>query len=340
LSILSHSDPRIAYVGRTIPQGTLLPAFRERNLRVRYHTPACIEFAYGRLRPTTRSVFDSGEAFVTMGFGGFGNEFASFIRGLFLCYIFGYEKLVISQLSLIITITTGFNTTDGIQISLQALESLPPTYVNVNSFEVDGAPECPLDDIAIAATIKDQLVAGLPKVDVNSSALYICARGGEVMVKGTPFYFYGQPPCQYYLDAMRMDGAPMTVVMSNHNEPNPCVEPLVAQGAVYGSLQGPREDLARFVHSRRMVVSRTSFTMAIMLLSKPKDVLYAFVTRYSTCIWVNHSRLHDDYDRFGPHHKCRATDEYDEKVLREWHATDEQIAIMRTTKKGCVWEYG
>jgi hypothetical protein len=193
-----------------------------------------------------------------------------------------------------------FTTSDGIQIILSTPQPLPPTYVPINSFEVDGALECPLDDVPIAATIRDALVAALPKVAVNDSTLYICARGGELMEPNTPFWWHGQPPCHYYLDAMRMDKAPQTVVMSNHGQPSPCVKQLVAQGAVYGSLQGPWEDLARFVHAKRIVVSRTSFTTAIMLLSKPKDVMYAFVTKYAMCVWVNHSRLHDEYDRFGP----------------------------------------
>jgi hypothetical protein len=216
----------------------------------------------------------------------------------------------------------------------------PCTPVYVSSFEADGSPECPLDDIAIAATVRDELVAALPKVAVNSSTLYICARGGEVMEKGTPFYWHGQPPCHYYLDAMRMDGAPQTIVLSNQKGPSPCVRQLVAQGAVYGGLHGRWMDLARLVDAKRMVVSRTSFTIADMLLSKPKDVLYAFVTRYSTCVWQNHERLHDDYDRFQPHHKCRSTDEYDDLMLQEWHATDEQMEIMITTKRGCTWGYG
>jgi hypothetical protein len=297
-----------------------------------------MEFGYHRARPIARDVIDHGQAFVPQGFGGFGNHLAAFIRALFLCHIFGYRQVVISELSL--GVSRDFVTTDGITVLLGAPDPLPSAYVSINSYEIDGTPECPLDDVSIAATVRDALVAALPNVTVDASTLYICTRGGDIMETNTPFWFYGQPPCHYFLDAMRMDKASRTVVLSNQDHPNPCVEQLVANGAVYGSLHGQWEDLARLVHAKRLVVPRSSFTTASMLLSKPKDVLYAFFTKYSMCIWDGHSRLNDDYDRFGAHHKCRATPEYDDKVLREWQATDEQKEIMNTTKKGCEWEYG
>jgi hypothetical protein len=284
--------------------------------------------------PVTEQQVLIGRILILRGFGGFGNQFISFIRGLFLCYIFGYEYISIS--TFMFCICRPFLTTDGILVVL-GQPALGSVYVN--SFEVDGSPECPLHDIPIAATVRDEFVGCLPKVAVNDSALYICARGGDIIEKGTPFSWYGQPPCHYYVDAMRMDGR-TTVVMSNYDRPSPCVEQLVELGATYGSLEMPMHDLAMLVHSRRMVVSRTSFTTAVMLLSKPKDVLYAFVTQYSLCIWPNHTYLNDYYDRFGRHYKCRATPEYDKAVLEEWHATDKQMKIMETTKNGCVWEFG
>jgi hypothetical protein len=304
------------------------------SLRVRYRTPSCWNYALSKVHPVTELAILKSDTLTVDGFGGFGNQFASFIRGLFLCYIFGYER--ISVIHLAICLNHPFISTDHIEIVFT-----DSTFhsIDVNSFEADGSPDCPLDDIRIAATIRDEVLRCLPKVPVNDSVLYICARGGELIEKGTPFWWHGQPPCHYYTDAMKMDGHP-TVVMSNHDRPSPCVQDLLKLGATYGSVETPLHDLARFVHSRRMVVSRTSFTTAIMLLSKPKDVLYAFVTKYSMCIWPNHTYLHDYYDRFGQHHKCRATEEYDEFVLKEWHATDEQMEMMEKTEKGCVWEFG
>jgi hypothetical protein len=300
-------------------------------MRRRYQVPACMEYGYLRALPATQRQVDRGDTFVPQGFDGLGHQFAALIRGIFLCYIFGYNNLLIQELG---TLFPGdyhaFNSTDGIQIFVSAPESINIRTVRVNSFEADGVPTCPLDDIAIAGTIREVFLSTLPNVTVNPTTLYICAPGGEVTEKNATLYSHGQPPCHYYLDAMRIDGAPETVVMSNHGKPSPCVKQLVAKGAVYGSVQGPREDLARFIHSKRIVVSRTSFTTMVMLLSQPKDALYALTTQYSMCVWENHSRLNDDYDRFGPHHKCRATPEYDDKVLRDWHATDEQIQIMTT----------
>jgi hypothetical protein len=307
-----------------------------RPLREIYKTAACHEYVLGKISADTIRRLPHGHTLVPEGFGGFGNQFASFIRGLFVCYILGYERLGLYQLGF--CFQGNFKTTDGIEVLTSSPNGGGPGALTVNSFEVDGCPSCPLDDVRIAATIRDELVKCLPEVTVNDSALYICARGGELFETGTPFWWHGQPPCQYYLDAMRMDHAPVTYVMSNQDKPSPCVAPLVNSGAKFASKEVPMEDLARFIHSKRIVVSRTSFTTAIMLLSKPKDALYAFVTQYSMCIWPNHTFLNDYYDRFGKHHKCKATPYYDEMVLKEWHALDHQIAIMKNTT-GCTWSY-
>jgi hypothetical protein len=48
----------------------------------------------------------------------------------------------------------------------------------------------------------------------------------------------------------------------------------------------------------------------------------------------------DRYDRFGAHHKCRATPEYEDTVIRTWRANHKQIVHMMTTVNGCIWEYG
>jgi hypothetical protein len=334
--------PRAAFapVGIPVVRGYAPPAFfREPDLRKRYHTPVCMEFAAIRLGGNRGAELEGAVAFLPEAFGGIGDQFAALVRGLFLCYIFACERLCAGHFALPLPLDDGgFNTTDGIRVLRDAPPG--PAAVPVNSFEVDVAPECLLDDVAIAATVRGAVLRTLPAVDVNASTLYICARGGELMERNTPFYWHGQPPCQYYRDAMRIDAAPRTVVMSNRDKPSPCVAQLLARGAVYVSAGEPVEDFARFIHARRIVVSRTSFTTAIMLLSEPKDALYAFRTRHSMCIWPRHSRLHDDYERFGRHYRYRATNEYDARVLQEWHATDEQMEIMKTTNKGCTWEYG
>jgi hypothetical protein len=307
------------------------------SLRIRYRTPECLSYGFSKRARASLDDVLKADTLAPLGFGGFGNQFSSFIRCLFLCYILAFEQIALRGMAL--GFERPFTTTDGIRV-LQS--DIPPKskLLTVNAFEADGSAECPLDDVAIAATIRDELVGCLPRVEVNASTLYICARGGELIIPGTPFWWHGQPPCQYYLDAMKMDGAKQTVVMSNADRPSPCVDQLVRKGAVYASTETPLHDLARFVHAKRMVASRTSFTTAIMLLSQPKDVLYAFVTQYSMSVWPRHSFLNDYYDRFGPHHKCRATKEYDEKVLKHWEANELQMQMMTDTQTGCVWEYG
>jgi hypothetical protein len=331
----SHCPIEIAVTGIIRPLPTIAPSLVP--LRERYRTPECLSYGFYKALPVTQDVVLKVHGLVPSWFGGLGNQFLAFIHGLFLSYIFGYEQILVQ--GSILCFRRSFMTTDGLRVWV---DWKPPnvTIVEMNSFEADGSPECPLDDVAIAATIRAELVACLPPVAVNESALYICARGGELIIRGTPFWWHGQPPCHYFLDAMEKDGSRQTFVMSNGDNPSPCVSQLVARGAVYASKETPDHDFARFIGAKRIVTSRTSFLTAIMLLSKPKDVVYAFVTQYSMCVWPNHSFLNDYFDRFGPHHKCRATEEYDEKVLKRWSASEEQMEILEKTKKGCVWEYG
>jgi hypothetical protein len=317
------------------PSLTAIPHRSLPNLRQKYRTPECLSYGLAKALPVTQAEVLNGDTIVAPGHGGFGNQFMSFIRAIFLAYVFGYNRVGIWICRF--CYPASFNSTDGIEIAISDRNGFKP--VSINSYEADGSVECPLDDISITATIREETVKCLPKVSVNESALYICARGGEVFEEDTPFWWHGQPPCHYYVDAMKMDGMRETVVMSNHGQPSPCVERLLKMGATYGSVETTFHDLARFVHSKRIVVSRTSFTTAIMLLSKPKDVLYAFRSRYTMCPWPKGMYLTDNYERFGPHYRCMATEEYDDKVMREWHATEDQMAILLKSENSCVWEY-
>jgi hypothetical protein len=129
-------------------------------------------------------------------------------------------------------------------------------------------------------------------------------------------------------------------VMSNKEAPNPCIPEMKRHGAIFVRDGTWVHDLARLVHARRMVVSRSSFTPALMLISRPKDVLYAFVSRYRIPQWGGSTWQMDRYDRFGPHHKCRATDAYENAVMKNWSANRDQIHILKTIRAGCIWEYG
>jgi hypothetical protein len=140
---------------------------------------------------------------------------------------------------------------------------------------------------------------------------------------------YGKLPCHYYLDAMRMEGR-KTFVMSNPGRPNPCVALLVEAGAVYVTTQTYLQDFACLVHAKRLVASRSTFPIAAMLLSKPKDAFYALVSSKTI--------LRYQFERFGPCRKCRTTDAYEEEVIKTWTANERQLHFMQTTHNGCVWE--
>jgi hypothetical protein len=268
-------------------------------------------------------------------FGRFGNEFLGFIRGLFLCHLLGINR--VSAKGVKYLFPRPFTTTDGFKVLPEITKDMK--VISFNSFKAEGSRECPIEDWALGATVRDEALASLPPVRVNSSALYISARGGDIFEPGTRWFFYGQPPCHYFLDAMRMEGR-QTFVMSNREAPNPCIAQMERDGAVFLRNGTWMHDLAHLIQARRVVVSRTTFIPALLLLSKPKDALYAFVSRYRIPQWEGATWQMDRFDRFGPHHKCRATDAYENSVMRRWNASLVQVHIIETTRAGCTWEYG
>jgi hypothetical protein len=219
--------------------------------------------------------------------------------------------------------------------SLRHWHSCRARLISLNTFEIDGSPDCPLDDVNIAATIRDEFLDCLPTVEVNNSILYIYMRGGKLNEPSPRFWLNGHPPCHYYIDAIKKDNASKVVVMSNVNYPSPCIEKV---GGLYEKPKSVWHDLAKLIQAKRIVTSRTTFTPAVMLLSEPKDAFYAFVSKVSMCDWKGHSILNDDYERFGKHRKCKATLEYEMGVLKKWEANQRQVEVMMETKEGCIWE--
>lgn len=56
----------------------------------------------------------------------------------------------------------------------------------------------------IMATFRDELLLHSPSSQSHDRILYAHFRSGDVF-KRIPHPHYGQPPCQYYTDAIRMD---------------------------------------------------------------------------------------------------------------------------------------
>jgi hypothetical protein len=120
-----------------------------------------------------------------------------FIRGLFLCHLFGINRILAGGVKFLFP--RPFSTTEGIEVVPEITKGMKE--IHFRSFQAEGSRECILDDWALGATVRDEALKWLPPVTVNDSALYINARGGDIFQPGTPWFFSGQPPCHYFLDA-------------------------------------------------------------------------------------------------------------------------------------------
>jgi hypothetical protein len=302
--------------------------------RLKYRSPECRQYALEKWGKHT-AIIASGDTLIPRSAGGFGLQFVAFIHGIFMCYLFGWEQIVAVHVRQLFP--KPFTTTDGIEVFPR--EKMWFRGIELGTFDADGSVECPLDDIGIAATVREEAWKWLPDVKIDESGLYIHVRGGDTMKPGKAAGWYGPPPCHYYMDAMGIDNRKAFVVSDAIDE-HPCIAQMVESGATYVKKRPVLEDLARLVRSRRMVAGRSAFPMMAMLLSKPKEMLFAFASKYPIVRYKPYAWLLDRYGRFGTHYFCNATYPYEDAVLRNWQVTETQISMMKTTQSGCSWEYG
>jgi hypothetical protein len=83
------------------------------------------------------------------------------------------------------------------------------------------------------------------------------------------------------------------------------------------------QDLAILVASKRIILSKGSFGLSVLYLSPYPKTYYAF-----TYGWPG----------LGRHMCCEPTQEYQQTLLARWKATDEQKALMLTSKCRVWWE--
>jgi hypothetical protein len=140
---------------------------RPLDFRKKYGTLLCR--AYGLKAVGHKSGVDT---LVPKKMGRFGNLVLEFVHGVFICYIFGWNR--ISAAGLAPVFLKPFNTTDGIEV----VPKLNSQYraVELDTFALEGSPECPLDDVGIASTFRAEAWKWLPVVNVNESRLYMHTR--------------------------------------------------------------------------------------------------------------------------------------------------------------------
>ena len=169
----------------------------------------------------------------------------------------------------------------------------------------------------VCGFFRDEFLKGLPHPNVSAELLYLHLRGGDIFSTFV-HYLYAQPPCSYYLDAIKLDDAREAELVSEDSA-NPCFQLLKERGLrhVRG---GVAWDFARLVYARRLVVSSSSFCRAAVALSPVAKQLYTF--NYP---WRD----------FGSHWNCVPERRFRELVMRNWTNSPDQVALIRNSS--CFW---
>jgi hypothetical protein len=132
------------------------------------------------------------------------------------------------------------------------------------------------DNFTLAATFRSHVLSHFPAELANQSRLYAHVRSGDIFARGLPFGYYVQPPCKYYVDAMRFTGLEWhDVTVIAENVENPCVSVLAAFGAQYKQ-QALFDDLGALLRAKMVALSRGSFGAAVIYLSAVQKIFYTF----------------------------------------------------------------
>jgi hypothetical protein len=120
----------------------------------------------------------------------------------------------------------------------------------------------------------------------------------------------------YYLDLLRMRNWSRVELISEDTR-NPCLLPLVKQGAIYHQ-RTLMHDLALMMRARNLAIGRGTLGIAVALMSPYLKNLFTF---------------NQSSPRIGVHRNCEPTDRFFIKVLRRWRNREQDRAMIQT--EGC-----
>jgi hypothetical protein len=138
------------------------------------------------------------------------------------------------------------------------------------------------------------------------------------------FRQYGPPPCQYYVEASSFYPNETQRILFSDSTTNPRVGELLKRGVEF-KVASVFNTVTEITHADRFVLGRSTFSFALMLLSKfaGKSVFYSFAYQWSD---------------IGSHWNCIQTQQYYDKVISKWVSSPDQVALLKT--ESCEkWSY-
>jgi hypothetical protein len=227
-----------------------------------------------------------------------------------------------------------------VRVYARGLESCDPPLCRNSDWWI-GFPGC-LDELDVYyffLQIRDTLVAEFfPEPEgMTNNTLVVHLRGGdEARLMPAHNQYYGQPPCQYFLDVIHQ--FPESFLLTDGVSPsdgrwNPCHNRIVTAGAKTTNAD-LRHDFEMMIWSRNFVLSVSTLSFAAMWLSPIKKRFWTF-NNYFQIRDVAPEHPQGNFKHIGEHWNCVASPEYVQEVLQSWGATDAQFE--RLVRDECKW---
>jgi hypothetical protein len=127
----------------------------------------------------------------------------------------------------------------------------------------------------LGKTFNRHLIAVLPNLSLGPSVLAVHIRSGDIFRRSLRHYStVGQPPCNFYVDVVRLRNYSSGEVFTQDAE-NPCVAPVLATPNTTWNRRPLADELALMLSARKFVMAKSSFSKSIVYLSLVDKVSYA-----------------------------------------------------------------
>lgn len=157
------------------------------------------------------------------------------------------------------------------------------------------------------------------KAQVESDALVVHIRSGDVFNTNCEHHKYGQPPCNYYLDAISMRNWSKVIIVAEDRK-NPCVDIVVNKTGNF-KLRSFDEDISIMLNAKNLVTSSGTLGYAIILLSSSIQNIFCFdlpkniKKKCIKCPYINTMN-------------CLPSEKYKKGVLKYWTNSPAQRDMM------------
>jgi hypothetical protein len=121
-----------------------------------------------------------------------------------------------------------------------------------------------IDCLTIIATFRTFVLENLPHPSPPPTTIFAYIRGGDIFIPPVN-RFYGQPPCGYYIEAIEMDEA-VDIQAISEDTHNPCLAVVLEQTDAEWKTRSMMKDLTDLIYSKRMIMARSTFSLAALYL--------------------------------------------------------------------------